>query len=104
MQSPVALRTGAELRKVVRAPPVRLRHLADPRRVPRPRSPTAAAARSLDAEDDVVLKGSDVFLHYPDGVQGARLTGALLERRLGVPATIRNWRTVTRLAELAGSA
>ena len=57
---------------------------------------------SLDvAPDRVAVAGTDVFLHYPNGVSGARLTGALLERELGVPGTARNWRTVTRLAELA---
>jgi len=56
------------------------------------------------APDRYVVAGSDVFLHYPNGVQGSRLTGALLERELGVPGTIRNWRTVTRLAEMARTA
>jgi uncharacterized protein (DUF1697 family) len=36
-------------------------------------------------------------------VREARLTGALLERHVGVPGTARNWRTVARLAELARS-
>ena len=59
---------------------------------------------SLDVGPDrFEVVGSDVFLHYPNGVHGARLSGALLERHLGVPATTRNWRTVTRLAELADS-
>jgi uncharacterized protein (DUF1697 family) len=64
----------------------------------------AQALESLDvAPDRFELVGSDVYLHYPNGVTGARLGGPVLERRLGVAATIRNWRTVTRLAELAGS-
>jgi uncharacterized protein (DUF1697 family) len=31
----------------------------------------------------------------------SKLTNAVLERRLGVAATMRNWRTVTTLADLA---
>lgn len=100
VRSPVVLRTGPELRKVARSHPfgsdtskTHVAFLAA--------KPAAEAARRLKAEDDAVLKGSDVYLHYPEGVQGARRTGALLERQLGVPATIRNWKTMTRLAELA---
>ena len=67
--------------------------------------PTREAVLKLErldvAPDRVAVVGSDVFLHYPNGVSGARLTGALLERELGVPGTARNWKTVTRLAQLA---
>jgi uncharacterized protein (DUF1697 family) len=44
-----------------------------------------------------------VYVRYPDGLANGRLTGALLDRTLGVQGTNRNWRTVTRLAELAGA-
>jgi uncharacterized protein (DUF1697 family) len=67
--------------------------------------PSAGKLRGLTgldiAPDRFEVAGSDVFLHYPNGVQGSRLTGALLERHLGVAATLRNWRTVLKLAELA---
>ena len=56
------------------------------------------------APDRIEVAGSDVFLHFPNGLQGARLTAAQLERHLRVPATVRNWRTVTRLAEMAETA
>jgi uncharacterized protein (DUF1697 family) len=46
--------------------------------------------------------GSDVALYYPNGFQGATLTAARLEKLLGVAGTARNWRTVAKLAELAG--
>lgn len=53
--------------------------------------------------DRVELAGSEAYLHYPNGVQGSRLTAARLEQLLGVPGTTRNWRTVTKLAELASA-
>ena len=69
------------------------------------REPSRGDVRRLEqlelAPDRYLVAGRDVFLHYPGGVQGSRLTGALLERHLGVPGTIRNWKTVTRLAEMA---
>jgi uncharacterized protein (DUF1697 family) len=38
----------------------------------------------------------------PRGMADTKLTYALLEKRLGVVATARNWNTVRRLAELTG--
>ena len=45
--------------------------------------------------------GPDLALLYPSSFHRAKLTGARLERLLNVQATLRNWRTVTKLAELA---
>jgi uncharacterized protein (DUF1697 family) len=71
----------------------------------KPARKAVAGLASLEiAPDRVEVVGSDVFVHYPNGVAGARLNGAMLERKLGVPGTGRNWRTVTRLAELAKEA
>jgi uncharacterized protein (DUF1697 family) len=56
------------------------------------------------APDRFHALGSEVYLHYPNGIQGARLSAAVLERRLGVRATVRNWRTVKRLAAMAEAA
>jgi uncharacterized protein (DUF1697 family) len=72
------------------------------------RKPGAAAAKRLAAADhspdQAVLAGMDVYLQYPAGVQGSRLSAARLERLLEVRATHRNWRTVAKLAELAAEA
>jgi uncharacterized protein (DUF1697 family) len=45
--------------------------------------------------------GPDLALLYPSSFHRARLNGARLERLLNVQVTLRNWRTVTKLAELA---
>jgi len=42
------------------------------------------------------------YLHAPDGIGRSKLAAAV-ERRLGVPATARNWRTVEKLREMAGT-
>ncbi len=106
VSSPVVLRTVEELARVAGSHPFG----ADASKTNVAflgREPSVEDVRglaSLDvAPDRFEVVGSDVFLHYPNGAGGSRLSGAVLERRLGVPATIRNWRTVTRLAELAGS-
>ena len=67
----------------------------------------AAAARLGDAagtSERVVLAGADVYLLLPQGVQGARLSAGQVESLLGVQATMRNWRTAAKLAELAAEA
>jgi uncharacterized protein (DUF1697 family) len=67
--------------------------------------PAAAAARRLAAVDaapeELKLVGSEVYVRYAAGIGQSRLTAAFLERQLGVDGTARNWRTVTKLAELA---
>jgi uncharacterized protein (DUF1697 family) len=102
--NPIVLRTFAELGRIVRGHPFGAdssqTYVAFLVREPE----DAHVLESLDvAPDRFEVVGDDVYLYYPNGVTGARLGGAVLERRLGVAATLRNWRTVTRLAELADS-
>ena len=52
--------------------------------------------------DEAVLLGEELHLHCPDGIGNSKLPGMLSEKRLGVVATTRNWRTVTRLLEMTG--
>ena len=66
----------------------------------------SAAARLEEAAgaERVVLAGAEVYLRLQRGVHGSRLSAAQVESLLGVPATLRNWRTVVALAELAAQA
>jgi uncharacterized protein (DUF1697 family) len=72
------------------------------------RRPTRAAAARLDATAGAagraVLAGTEVYLRLPQGVHSSGLSVARVESLLGVPATLRNWRTVRALAELAAEA
>lgn len=101
--APVVLRTADELRALVDAHPfgADTAHSYVSFLAAEPPADGAKRLAALDAGDDeACLAGRDVYLRYPNGVTGARLTGPLLERCLGVPATVRNWRTVARLAAL----
>jgi uncharacterized protein (DUF1697 family) len=51
--------------------------------------------------DELVIDGREVYVYTPDGYGTSKLSGALLERRLKVLSTTRNWNTVTKLCELA---
>jgi uncharacterized protein (DUF1697 family) len=70
--------------------------------------PAGAAAGRLEEVDGgagrAVLAGADVYLRLPRGVHGSGFSVARVESLLGVQATLRNWRTVAALAELAGDA
>jgi uncharacterized protein (DUF1697 family) len=70
--------------------------------------PAKTAVARLEAAgpgtDVVVPAGAEIYLRLRDGVQGFPLSGARIEKLLCVPATLRNWRTVTTLAELAADA
>lgn len=46
------------------------------------------------------LRGTTFYLYAPDGIGRSKLA-ANVERRLGVAATSRNWRTVCKLLEIA---
>jgi uncharacterized protein (DUF1697 family) len=68
----------------------------------KPKAPAARKLRDGSFEpDDVELSAREVYLHCPNGYGRTKLSNTFLEKRLGVRATTRNWKTITSLAELA---
>lgn len=67
-------------------------------------APGAAELEALEAAitgcERVRLVGRTAYAVYPDGVGRSRLTMALIEKKLGVRGTGRNWNTVLKLAAL----
>jgi uncharacterized protein (DUF1697 family) len=103
----VLLRTRAQLAKLVRSNPfagegegaLHVTFLAE--------TPARARVRALDparSEPDAFrVAGREVYLHCPNGYGVSKLSNAWFEQQLGVAATTRNWRTVTKLAELTAA-
>jgi uncharacterized protein (DUF1697 family) len=58
-------------------------------------------AATCQGAEEIHLRGSEVFIHYVNGIGRSKLTGAVLERALDVKGTARNWNTVSKLAEAA---
>ena len=58
--------------------------------------------QTIDGEE-FALVGREIYLHAPNGLGRSKLTPVLSERRLGVRATTRNWRTTTTLAAMAAT-
>lgn len=63
-------------------------------------APTTEAVRRLvpTPPDEFVVDGRHVYVHYPSGAGRSKL-----KLDLGVPATARNWNTLTRVRDLMGS-
>jgi len=104
MAVPVVLRSLADLRRVVGANPfegvepdwVHVGFMAA--------EPPAGTLVDLDADrylpERFAVAGTELYLCLPDGMGRAKLP-QILDRRLKTPTTYRNWRTVTKLVELA---
>jgi uncharacterized protein (DUF1697 family) len=110
VETSVMVRTAGALAKVAAANPFATRG-ADPRQLHvafLKKAPTAAASRALGThefgDDDFVVRGAEIFLRYPHGVAGSTMSTPVFEKTLGTPGTVRTWKVVTRLAELAAEA
>jgi len=100
----VLLRTKAQIAKLVRDNPFRenpekalyVTFLAE--------TPAKARVRELDPTefdpDTFQVAGREIYLNFPNGYGRSKLSNAYFEKRLGVAATTRNWRTVNALVEL----
>ena len=68
-------------------------------------APTAVALTALRAaiqgREVVEARGRELYLVYPDGVGPSKLTITVIERKLGLRGTARNWNTTLKLAALA---
>jgi len=101
----VMVLTGADLAKAVKDNPF-------PRAAPNTVH-VAFAARPIDKTDvdrltkldaqpeEVAVRGSLIYFHLPNGYGRARLPGEV--SRVKVPTTVRNWRTVVTLSEMAAA-
>ena len=49
----------------------------------------------------IKVHGRQLYITYPDGIGTSKLTNAVIESKLKVRGTARNWNTVTKLAALA---
>jgi uncharacterized protein (DUF1697 family) len=107
LKAPVILRSHAQLRRILADNPFRatapesalhVLFLADP--------PAPGRIQALDPGvspgDRFQVQGQEVYLHLPNGVARSKLTNAWFDSRLATVSTSRNWKTVTRLAELLG--
>jgi uncharacterized protein (DUF1697 family) len=99
----VLLRTRAELAKLVAGNPF-LRAGKDPSTLHVTFLADVPGGARIEAPgsgaDEFRIVRREVYVHCPNGYGRSKLSNAFFEKKLGVVATTRNWRTVTTLAEL----
>jgi uncharacterized protein (DUF1697 family) len=104
---PVVVRSGAEIRAVLTGDPFAT-VATDPARylvtfMAEP--PDRARVDALPAAEgggEYLVRGRELYLWLPDGIQGTPLASWKWDTLLGRPGTSRNWNTVTKLAGLTG--
>lgn len=101
---PVLVRTADQLRQVVSACTY---PVGDPTRVVVAflGDPVDLDALELDdlgayLPDELLLAGREIYVSVPNGQARSRLMERLTTRRLATSLTVRNWRTVSALADL----
>jgi uncharacterized protein (DUF1697 family) len=107
LQVPVLVRSAEELGVVPKKNPflkegadieaLHVAFLADP--------PDGVRISELDAKrspgDRFRVQGREIYLHLPNGVARTKLTNQYFDSKLATTSTMRNWKTVLKLIELA---
>ncbi len=104
----VMVRTSSELREVVRRNPFAMRPGIDPSKLlvaflardPGPEARNKILGIKTDPEE-LRIEGREIYIHFPNGIAGSKLSWAVIERTAKTPATGRNWNTVRKLLEMA---
>jgi uncharacterized protein (DUF1697 family) len=66
------------------------------------KSALARAERLTSPTESFTTSGSTLYLHAPDGIARSKFVKGI-DKALDMSTTSRNWRTVTKLAEIASS-
>ncbi len=107
-RAPVVMRTAGELRAIARGNPflragadaegLHVMFLAD--------RPSPGKVATLDPKrsppDEFEVRGREIYLRCPNGAARTKLTNAYFDTKLSTTSTMRNWRTVLKLVEMAG--
>lgn len=104
LKTPVVVRSLAEWQAAIAANPYASEARKDPGHLllmPLKSQPPAAGLAALRAaivgRETVKAVGTALYLVYPDGIGRSKLTSALIEKKIGVAGTARNWNTVLKV-------
>lgn len=105
---PVVIRTAEELEQIMLACPFEVDSLPEKERpytallsaTPSPEGIEQLLAVPVITEEFRVID-REVYILYGQAVHKSKLTNNLLEKKLGVAATTRNWQTMSKLTEIA---
>lgn len=110
-QVEVVIRTMEELKKVIGSSPyadkeeeyLHVTFLSD--------TPSEAMVQTIDPEnikgikssEEFIVQSREIYLYLPHGYGRTKLNNNFFEKKLGLNATTRNWKTVNKLLQMAKS-
>jgi uncharacterized protein (DUF1697 family) len=104
----IIIRTTAEMKDVIERNPFSAEQETDPKKLLvmfLSAVPDAAAIDNLrqahSGSEKIQSSGQELYLYYPDGAGRSKLTTTLIEKKLAIVGTARNWNTVSKLVVLA---
>jgi uncharacterized protein (DUF1697 family) len=102
------IRTGEEWGPIVRRNPFLKEAKKEPGRVVVMFFKKALVGKDVEGMKVVVKgreyfwgEGRELYVVYPDGMGRSKFSNTVIERKLGVRGTMRNWNTVLKLGEMA---
>lgn len=105
---PVIVRDESCLQRVIASHPFAARNAADPTKLHITFLSAAPSAAALDrltlptgCADEFAVEDREIYLFCPSGYGVTKLSNNFFEKKLGLAATTRNWKTVHALLELA---
>jgi uncharacterized protein (DUF1697 family) len=103
MRIRVMTRTHAQLRKVIEANPFP-QHEQEPAKLAVAFLDKAAGKVTFDLQryepDEFVIAGKEIYLWFPNGMGRSKVGDKTFQKSLGAEMTVRNWNTVTKMAEM----
>lgn len=105
---PVIVVTPNELKRVIDNHPYPNRKIEDPAQpyvaffsaIPKQENLTLLKEADF-GKDEFVAAGKHMYLFYAESAARTKLSNAVLEKKLNVSSTARNWKTIHKLIELA---
>lgn len=105
LKTPVVVRSAAEWRAALDENPFPKEAKNDPSylllmplKAKPEKSAVAELVKVIPGREQVKLGRQQLYLVYPDGIGESKLTAALIEKKLGVSGTARNWNTSQKIA------
>jgi uncharacterized protein (DUF1697 family) len=69
-------------------------------KLPPPKNIAALLSERASANEKIKIVGDAIWVDFADGVGRSKLTPAWFDKNAGSPVTLRNWKTVMKLAEM----
>lgn len=104
----VIVRTADDFRKAIAASPFADRPSLEPSKIlvtflsgPPAREAHTVFEKFRDHPEEIHLKGTELYIYFPNGAGKSKLPWASVEKLLKVTGTARNWNSVTKMLATA---